>query len=169
VEQHFWRFREAGLGNYKPETPQQRKAVKALKERPEGGYAFVGVPQRGKTHLLVAQYRMAGVKYRCELRSSMQLIAELQQVQVDEEARSPILEALQERRLRLLWDDIDKVSFDKSSFRVEMVFELIDEIWRMELPLSVTSNVPIRELQEVGGLSPAAARRLMDLCLEVPL
>ncbi len=126
----------------------------------------------GKTHLLYAQYRenlhVYGDK-NCLVRSTHELIKELQ----DEEIHgiTSIVNAALKKEiigaplLHLFWDDADKMKV--SDFRQEILFDLIDRIYKHEQAITLTSNLTLQELQE--KLSPAIVRRLDDICTVISL
>lgn len=167
LTEHFAKFTVASVANYTPSTPTQKSTVDVICKYPGSSFYITGQMGHGKTHLLIAQFKLAPVEQRCLLRTSQQLVAELRRSELDPEFSSPVRSALDSRTLHLFWDDCDKLSFDKSSFREEAIFELIDEISRQELPITITSNLDPNELQTVRSLQPAVARRLADMCVLV--
>jgi hypothetical protein len=77
----------------------------------------------------------------------------------------PIQYVRDKTRFHMLWDDADKIKV--TDFKMEGIFELIDGIYRHEMPLSITSNYDLNELQE--KLSPAICRRIDDICVRIEL
>ncbi len=67
--------------------------------------------------------------------------------------------------LFLFWDDADKVKV--TDWKLEALFNVIDNIYRHNMHLTVTSNLDLTELQE--KLSPAICRRIDDICRKVEL
>jgi DNA replication protein DnaC len=141
-------YRNAKLETYKSRNVGQQNAIRVVREKPAGSYFFGGYYQRGKTHLLVAQYRwMLDRKMRCILVSSQDLIKDLQraEMQVDGEPpyRSPILHMVESADSgHLFIDDIEKAPA-RTGFRAETLFAVLDRIKRRQLGLSVTSNLPL--------------------------
>jgi DNA replication protein DnaC len=141
------KYANATIETFKPRNAGQQNAIKILREKPTGSYFFGGYYQRGKTHLLVAQYRwMADRGMRCILMSAQELMADLKKAETatDEHPyRSPVLEMVNDAESgHLFIDDIEKASA-KSDFRAEALFSLFDMISRRNLGLSLTSNFPI--------------------------
>ncbi len=66
----------------------------------------------------------------------------------------------------LFIDDIEKARA-RSEFRAEMIFDLLDTIKRRQLGITVTSNLPLRDL--APKLGDAATARLHRLCREIEL
>ncbi len=164
-----------------PRSVAQENAFVALRENPRGSYFITGYYSRGKTHLLVAQYRqliMQGA--RCELRSARDLMEELRKAETpaqnDKEVfESPVLQLVNLSEAgHLFIDDIEKAP-NQTNFRAEMIFDLLDTIQRRQLAITVTSNLPMiikdevkkkdtkkRDLRDVLG--DAAVSRLYHLC-----
>ena len=119
----------------------------------------------GKTHLLYAQYRAitAAGKTRCHVRNSRELVEELRRVELDDRFVSPIMAAATSREpYHLFWDDIDKLKL--TDFKTEVLFELVDTLYRQKHGLTVTANYSLRELVERERMHPAIVRRLDDTC-----
>lgn len=164
VEEAFPNFMTASLVNWRGKTAIQKGIHERISMDPDKGYFIYGPYRRGKTHLLVAQFKASNYKAECLLRTSAELIQELETARVDREFISPVLMAIERKTLHLFWDDMDKIHFTKSQFRAEVLFELIDEISRKKLKISGTSNRDLNKMQAECGLPPATARRLSDMC-----
>jgi len=67
----------------------------------------------------------------------------------------------------LFWDDIDKLKL--TDFKSEVLFDLVDSLYRHNHGLTVTSNFSMRELMERERMPPAIVRRLDDMCTAVEL
>ena len=172
------RFRDQTFETYQPRNKLQVEALKRMSDEGPGeigSYFLVGPYGCGKTHLLYSQYRNLSIgEPNFDLiyffRTTHELLAELQSDQL-EAANSRILLSLQLTRFRdpsevhLFWDDADK--FKVTDFKLEMLFHLVDLIYRTNAKLSVTSNLDLLELQE--KLSPAICRRIDDICEKVKL
>ena len=162
---------------YKNSLGQQNALVK-MREKPEGNYLITGLFSRGKTHLMVAQYRhMALAGEKCELRSARSLIEELRKHDTQEPGREFVSPVLQMINLspagHLFIDDIDKAPA-RTGFRMEMLFDLFDTIKRRQIGLTVTSNLPLiskdpgkQDLRKVLG-EPVVSR-LYRICTEIQL
>ncbi len=62
----------------------------------------------------------------------------------------------------LFWDDIDKLKM--TDFKTEVLFDLVDSLYRQKHGLTVTSNYSMRDLVEHERMHPAIVRRLDDMC-----
>lgn len=158
------RFRRCTFESYQPKSPQQMKTRALMLSHPEGSYFIHGDYGAGKTHLLYSQYRtlvLAGTP--CHVRSTAELLEEIQREELEREYVSPVMEAARrQRNYHLLWDDAEK--FKATDFKYQGLFALIDLIYRRQLNLSVTSNLSLVELDQQEKLQPAVVRRLDDIC-----
>jgi DNA replication protein DnaC len=163
------RFRDRTFESYQPENPNQAKALELMQINPEGSYFLCGPYGCGKTHLLYAQYRslaLAGV--HCHVRTSTELLSELQRMEFDPEFASPVfLSCHSQKQYHLFWDDVDK--FKMTDFKSQGLFDLIDAIYRNALSLTLTSNYTLKELVELEKLHPAQIRRIDEICKAVEL
>jgi DNA replication protein DnaC len=129
-----------------------------------GGYGS------GKTHLLYAQYRemvLAG-NTRCHVRTTRDLIEELRRAELDDGFVSSVLAAASgSTHYHLFWDDADKLKL--TDFKTEVLFDLVDSLYRRNHGLTVTSNYSMRDLIERERMHPAIVRRLDDMCRVVGL
>ncbi len=161
------RFRECTFESYRPKNLSQATARDVMQANPEGSYYLHGPYGSGKTHLLLAQYRSlvhAGVP--ANVRTSHELLGELQRMALDDDFDSPVLAQIRGgRRYYLLWDDVDK--FKMTDFRSQGLFDLIDLIYRKNLSLTVTSNFTLKELVEFEKLHPSLIRRIDEICIEI--
>jgi DNA replication protein DnaC len=140
------KYVNARIETFKPRNVGQQNAIKIVREHPTGSYFLGGYYQRGKTHLLVAQYRwMADQGKKCLLMSAQELMADLKKAEMatDEHPyQSPVLDMVNNAESgHLFIDDIEKASA-KSDFRSEALFGVFDLISRRQLGLSMTSNFP---------------------------
>lgn len=161
------KFQDCTFENFRTETPAQKAAKDEMLSSKFGSYFIHGAYGSGKTHLLYSQYRQVFPSYGDDhafVRTTKELIQEIQSEEV-EGKKSPILDALYGRRtgspnLFLFWDDADK--FKVTDYKQEILFELVDGIYRNEQSLTVTSNFDLADLQ--NKLSPAIIRRIDDMC-----
>jgi len=164
------RFREASFESYRARNERQERAVALVKAAPEGSWYMTGDYATGKTHLLYAQYRelaMAG-RTLCHVRTSRELVEELRAVELEHESASPVMAAAYSRApYHLFWDDIDKLKL--TDFKIEVLFELVDAVYRRKHGLTVTGNYSLRELVEQERMHPAIVRRLDDICRVIQL
>ena len=158
------RFQEATFENYRPKNARQENAHSLMREDPEGSYFLCGPYDCGKTHLLHAQYRalvLAGVA--CNVRTTVDLLNEIQRMEFDQDFLSPVLSQARSRnRYHLFWDDADKVKI--TDFRAQALHELIDLIYRNCLSLTITSNFSLKEPEELEKLPPSVIRRIDAMC-----
>ncbi len=62
----------------------------------------------------------------------------------------------------LFWDDIDKLKL--TDFKTEVLFDLVDSLYRQNHGLTVTGTYSMRDLVEHERMHPAIVRRLDDMC-----
>jgi DNA replication protein DnaC len=159
------RFRVSTFESYRPRNPKQERALSLISGDPSGSFYLTGSYGSGKTHLLYAQYRemvLAG-KTRCHVRTTRELVEELKRAELDDDFVSPVLAAVSEpRTYHLFWDDIDKLK--PTDFKTEVLFDLVDTLYRQKHGLTLTSNYLMRDLVERERLHPAIVRRMDDLC-----
>ena len=158
------RFRACTFESYHPKDFKQERAHSQMKNAPEGSYFLCGPYGSGKTHLLHAQYRtrvLAGIA--CDLRTTVQLLNEIQRMEFDNDFLSPVfLHIWSGRRYHLFWDDLDK--FKMTEFRSQELFDLIDSIYRNNLNVTITSNFTLKELGELEKVHPSFIRRIDEIC-----
>lgn len=173
VSRDWPEYGEAKLEDFKPRNVAQANAAAAVQRDPRGSYFFSGYFSRGKTHLMIAQYRflvLAGET--CILRSARDLMEELRKAEAPVESEKEVIPSLVFQLVNfapsghLFIDDIEKAPA-RSGFREEMIFDLIDTIKRRQLGLTVTSNQPLRGLAQ--KLGDAATARLYRICREIEL
>jgi DNA replication protein DnaC len=164
------RFRESSFKSYQSSNPKQEKALSVIRENPEGSYYLTGSYGSGKTHLLYAQYREMALAGRtsCHVRTTRELVKELQRAEFEDGFVSPVLAASsQSAPYHLFWDDIDKLKV--TDFKTEVLFDLVDGLYRQKHGLTVTSNYSMQALVERERLHPAIVRRLDDTCRMIEL
>jgi DNA replication protein DnaC len=159
------KFHKCTLETFIPRDKRQQSALDVIKQNPAGSYYFHGSYGNGKTHLLCAQFRACYQKQNCYMRTTSELIQEIRQEELGGEASSIMWNLRQRSYFHLFWDDCDKVK--TTDFKLEIIFELVDGIYRHEMGLSVTGNSNLLELQ--SKLSPAICRRIDDICQVVEL
>lgn len=160
-------YAKASLESYSARSIGQENAFRSIAENPTGSYFLFGSFSRGKTHLMIAQYRYMAMRgSKCLLRSARELMEELRKAEVapdtgHEPAESPVLKMINVANSgHLFIDDIDKAPA-RSSFRVETLFDLFDTIKRRQIGLTVTSNLPLWRKKEEKFKDPK--KPLQDL------
>jgi DNA replication protein DnaC len=164
------RFRNSSFDSFKPRDRQQERVLSLLRGNPRGRWYLHGAYGSGKTHLLYAQYRVLATsgQVRCHVRTSRELVEELRRAEFNEEPGSPIMTTVSRREaFHLFWDDIDKLKL--TDFKMEVLLDLVDCLYRHNHGLTVTSNFSMRELVERERMPPAVVRRLDDMCTAVEL
>jgi DNA replication protein DnaC len=164
------RFRNSTFKSYQPQNPAQHQALVLMQGDMEGSWYLTGGYGSGKTHLLYAQYRemvLAG-NTRCHVRTTRDLIEELRRAELDDGFVSSVLAAASgSTHYHLFWDDADKLKL--TDFKTEVLFDLVDSLYRRNHGLTVTSNYSMRDLIERERMHPAIVRRLDDMCRVVGL
>ncbi len=158
-------FRGATFESYLARNPQQERAVALMRGLPEGSWYLTGHYGSGKTHLFYAQYHEMAVagKTRCHVRTTRELVEELKRMELDGGFVSPVMVAAYAYApYHLFWDDIDKLK--PTDFRTEVLFELVDALYRQKHGLTVTANYSLQDLVERERMHPAIVRRLDDMC-----
>jgi DNA replication protein DnaC len=148
----------------------QDRALSLMRKDPDGNFYLTGAYGNGKTHLLYAQYRDVVIsgKVRCHVRTTRELIEELRRAEFDDDFVSPVIAAASRRvPYHLFWDDIDKLKV--TDFKTEVLFDLVDSLYRQKHGLTVTGNYSMRDLVEGERMHPAIIRRLDDMCRVVEL
>jgi DNA replication protein DnaC len=161
------RFKDSSLESFKPRDPKQERALSVMRKDPGGSFYLTGAYGNGKTHLLYAQYREIAIsrkgKTRCHVRTTRELVEELRRAEFDEDFVSPVLAAASKPApYHLFWDDIDKLKV--TDFKTEVLFDLVDSLYRQKHGLTVTGNYSMRDLVEQERMHPAIVRRLDDMC-----
>jgi DNA replication protein DnaC len=167
----FKQFAEADLNELQPRDLLQTCALATMRKNPGGSYLITSAKYScGKTQLLVSQCRhMALAGESVAIRTSRQLVKELQRAEIDHEYRSEVLYAANTaERFHLFWDDCEKVG-TASDFRQEAIFHLVDTIYRRKLSISITSNLELDQLIKSGRMQSAVARRIDDMCTKIRL
>jgi DNA replication protein DnaC len=162
------RFRESSFQSYLPRNPKQERALALMREDPEGRWYLTGSYGSGKTHLLYAQYRQMAIagNIRCHVRTTRELVEELRRAEFNEDFVSPVIAAASRREpYHLFWDDIDKLKL--TDFKTEVLFDLVDNLYRQNHGLTVTGNYTMRDLVQHERIHPAIVRRLDDMCRSV--
>lgn len=163
------RFRTASFANYIPTDSKQEAALAKIAGNFTGSFYIFGDYARGKTHLAVAQYaHLVRIEYPCMGLSMAELVMDLRRAEVDSEHFCKVRDRCRyAERFHLLIDDVDK--FKATDFKFEVLFDLIDTIYRRNLSLTVTSNLSLRELSASGQVHPSIVRRFDDICEVVAL
>jgi DNA replication protein DnaC len=164
------RFRDSTFECYQPRNPKQRPALDLMRMDLAGSFYLTGSYGSGKTHLLYSQYReivLAG-RTRCYVRTTRNLVEELRRAEFDDGFVSPVLSAASgSAPFHLFWDDIDKLK--PTNFKTEVLFDLVDSLYRQNHRLTVTSNYSMRDLVDRERLHPAIVRRMDDMCRLIEL
>jgi DNA replication protein DnaC len=158
------RFKSSTFESFKPRDPKQQRALSLLRKEVGGSWYLTGAYGNGKTHLLYAQYRQVVIsgKMRCHVRTTRELVEELRRAEFDEDFVSPVLAAASKPApYHLFWDDIDKLKM--TDFKTEVLFDLVDSLYRQKHGLTVTGNYSMRDLVEHERMHPAIVRRLDDM------
>ncbi len=136
-----------------------------MQKDPGGSFYLTGAYGNGKTHLLYAQYReiVLSGKMRCHVRTTRELVEELRRAEFDVGFVSPVLAAASKPTpYHLFWDDIDKLKV--TDFKTEVLFDLVDSLYRQKHGLTATGNYSMGNLVEHERMHPAIVRRLDDMC-----
>jgi DNA replication protein DnaC len=163
-------FRGACFDSYRARNQQQERAVDQMRNFPEGSWYLTGQYGSGKTHLFYAQYRemAAAGKIRCHVRTTRELVEELKKIELQSGFVSPVMAAAYGcEPYHLFWDDIDKIK--PTDFKAEVLFELVDALYRQKHGLTVTGNYSLQDLVERERMHPAIVRRLDDMCRVIRL
>jgi len=159
------RFKTSTFESYRPRNPKQQRALDLMRKEPNGSWYLAGSYGSGKTHLLYAQYRelvFAG-NTRCYVRTTRDLVEELRRAEFDDSFISPLLAAAcGSAPFHLFWDDIDKLK--PTEFKTEVLFDLVDSLYKQNHGLTVTSNYSMQHLINTERLHPAIVRRMDDIC-----
>jgi DNA replication protein DnaC len=76
---------------------------------------------------------------------------------------SPVLAAASKPApYHLFWDDVDKLKM--TDFKTEVLFDLVDSLYRQKHGVTVTGNYSMGDLVEHERMHPAIVRRLDDMC-----
>ena len=159
------RFRDSSFESFKPRDPKQQRALSLMRKDPERQLVSDRRYGNGKTHLLYAQYRelVTAGQVRCHVRTTRELVEELRRAEFDEDFVSPVIAAASRRApYHLFWDDIDKLKL--TDFKTEVLFDLVDSLYRQKHGLTVTGNYSMHDLVEHERMHPAIVRRLDDMC-----
>ncbi len=180
IAKEWTKYIDADLDVMTPRSSRQAAAIAAIKANPAGSYYLWGSYDAGKTHLLIAQYRILALRrHNCLVRSGRQLVEELRRAEIeprDGEQRfiSPVLQATYSAdQFHLFWDDINKADA-RTGFRAEALFDLLDTLKRRELAVTITSQRPLIDLKgEVADLRTvighAAVARIDAMCTKIQL
>jgi DNA replication protein DnaC len=161
------RYRDVSFLNYVPIDGVQEQALKQVMGDFTKSYFLHGDYARGKTHLATAQYiQLVEIERSCLFLTMAELISELRKAEMDPDYFCTVRErARYAERFHLFVDDIDK--FKATDFKFEVLFDLIDTIYKRKCGLTVTSNHTLRELSHSGLLHPSIVRRIDDTCQQV--
>jgi DNA replication protein DnaC len=161
------RFRESSFANYVPIDHQQELALNVVAGEFAKSFFLHGDYARGKTHLATAQYRqLVHIERPCLMFTMAELIAELRKAEMDFNYYSIVRHRVRyEEQFHLFIDDIDK--FKPTDFKSEVLFDLIDTIYKRKLGLTITSNCSLKDLAYDGIVHPSIVRRIDDICLAV--
>jgi hypothetical protein len=102
-------------------------------------------------------------KTRCHVRTTRELVEGLRWTEFDDGFVSPVISATAKSDpYHFFWDDIDKLK--PTDFRTDVLFDLVDSLYRQNNRLTVTSNYSMRDLLERERLHPAIIRHIDDIC-----
>jgi DNA replication protein DnaC len=136
-----------------------------MRRDPEGNYYMAGPYGSGKRHLFYAQYREIAItgKILCHVRTTRELLEELKKMELSRDFVSPVMAAAYSRApYHFFWDDIDKLK--PTDFKTEVLFELVDALYRHKHGLTATANYSLQDLVKRERMHPAIVRRLDDMC-----
>ncbi len=93
---------------------------------------------------------------------------ELRRAEFDDDFISPVFAAASgSAPYHLFWDDIDKLK--PTDFKTEVLFDLVDSLYRQNHGLTITSNYSMQNLISSERLHPAIVRRIDDMCRLIEL
>lgn len=183
IADEFPEFAGAQLHPFTAKNPGQRDAHAIITSDPLKSYFLHSTYGRGKTFLLVAQFRYLIDKgIPCAIRTSKQLVDELKKAELSqgldaEPYISPVMDAAANyEKFHLFWDDCEKAAA-RTDFRQEAIFDLVDTLYRRKLDLTITSNLPIFDPNANDAkptdlrfkLGNATVRRINDMCRKIQL
>jgi DNA replication protein DnaC len=151
--------------SFKPRDPKHQRALSLMRTEVGGSFYLTGAYGNGKTHLLYAQYRelVTTGQVRCHARTTRELVEELRRAEFYEDFVSPVIAAASRHvPYHLFWNDIDKLKM--TDLKTEVLFDLVDSLYRQKHGLTVTGNYSMRDLVEHERVHPAIVRRLDDMC-----
>ena len=159
-------FHDADLYKFEEKNDWQGRAHAIVVSEPLESYLFTGPNDRGKTYLMAAQFRAcmeAGVE--CHFRTARQLVDELRKHETTDGYISDVWDKADAHpEYHLFIDDIDKVNFERTGFRQEILFELINKIYARLNGITFTSNMSLHDLAKNGIISISVGRRLDERC-----
>jgi len=158
------KFRDATFENYEPRSPDQMRTRCAMMDQPQGSYLLHGRYGAGKTHLLYSQYRVLVLRgHLCHVRTTEELLQEIQREEFERDFVSPVLDAVRtQRRYHLFWDDCSE--YKPTDFKFQGLYYLVDTIYKRQLRLTATSSLTLLRLGEEEKLPQSVIRRLDDMC-----
>ena len=160
-------FSDCSFNNFIGQTKKQTEAANKIKQKLNGSYFLGGNVRTGKTHLLSCQYADLLDSGHTELvyTTEYQLYTDLLKAISDKEF-IPIITAskiAESQGLHLFIDDIGKLKC--SDYFCQEMFGIIDNIYKNNFKLSISSNYPLNSLK---GYYPASGdaiiRRIEDIC-----
>ena len=139
--------------------PGQQAAFERIQSNPSGSFFLWGETGLGKSHMLAYQYLL---RSQCSVlfRSTAELLAEVQEQEFQEDYVAPVF-----CKFHLFWDDIHE--FAHTEFRELAVYRVIDHYSRNQIPISITSNMGLKQL--VGEIGAHVVRRIDDMCEVIEL
>jgi DNA replication protein DnaC len=163
------RFRQATFENYIPVDEKQIRARCRMERELTGNFFLFGPYGRGKTHLATAQYRsIVEIERPCLFFTMPELMSELRTAELDADYWCEVRHrGRYATAFHLFIDDMDK--FKITDFKFEVLFELINTIYRRKLGFTVTSNLSLQQLADSGLVDASIVRRIDDICTAVEL
>jgi len=102
-------------------------------------------------------------KVHCHVRTTREFVEELRRAEIDNGYVSPVIASVSRpERYHLFWDDIDKLKI--TDFKTEVLFDLVDTLYRQKHSLTVTGNLSLRDLVDSERTHPAIVRRRDEMC-----
>ena len=176
ILQDWKEYAGASFDAFKPINLGQQAIADIMRANITGSYYISGQYKRGKTFLLICQYRqLALAGQKCILRCARDLVDELRRSEVPatkdaDVVPSPVLQMVNLADAgHLFIDDIEKVA--NTDFRMAMLWNILDTIKRRQLSLTVSSNLPMigtagKDLKSKLG-SEINCRQVFEFALKI--
>lgn len=163
------RFRDVTFQGFIPRSVPQQEIRDRIWNDFTGSYFICGDYGCGKTHLATAQYiRLLQIERSAMFFTMAELLGELHRSALDSDYFCTVRHrARSAEKFHLFIDDIDK--FKVTDFKHEVLFDLMDTIYKRKLGLTITSNYTLSELATAGSVHPSIVRRIDDICAVVQL
>jgi len=151
-------FQNKNLLNYKCETNKQKENMKKIKLYINKSLYVYGEVAKGKTHLLAGIYEELWLKEkRVYFYTESQLIDRIRSEKIKDKELFYIFDTE--------WDTFIIDDFGKkvmADWQISNLFDFIDELYKREKQVVISSNYTIETLEEKYGI--AIARRIDQKC-----